>query len=81
MVAHASSQTMRMHYSWNPIFFSHVQASTHALELNCRAAKMCPLINQLTETQYISNCLGNHFQIIVSVILQAKMSTLAGSSS
>lgn len=21
MVAHASSQTMRMHYSWNPIFF------------------------------------------------------------
>lgn len=34
-----------------PFFFSHVQASTHALELNCRAAKMCPLIIQLTETQ------------------------------
>lgn len=46
MVAHASSQTMRMHYSWNPIFFSHVQASTHVLELNCRAAKMCPKLNK-----------------------------------
>lgn len=38
-------------------------------------------LQRCVRNSIISNCLGNHFQIIVSVILQAKMSTLAGSSS